>query len=270
MIIVVDTGGTKTAISSFGDGGGVSDYVKFPTPKPTDEYINLVSHEIKNIIKDHPAAAICVALPGTVQNGSALWCKNLGWHNFEVSKKLKRHFPKIPIFTENDANLAGLSEASLNKTEHKKSLYITISTGIGTGFVQNGEIIPYLQTSEGGQILVNYDDTLQKWEDFASGRAIYNRYGKLGCDIHDEATWREIAKLIVTGLYTIIPLVQPEVIIFGGSMGAYTEKFKDILDEMLDKNLPPHILRPATLKAVHPEHAVLFGGYKYALNQLAN
>lgn len=269
MIVAVDTGGTKTAIASFSGAGEIIDSTKFNTPKDTDEYIKLVSQAIIDLSKNNAIEAIGIALPGIIEDNVALWCKNLGWSNFDAVSRLRRYFPHTPIFIENDANLAGLSESTLQRLESKRVLYLTISTGVGTGFAQNGQIVPFLRLSEGGQMLVNSQGTLQKWCEIASGRAIYNKYGKLGCEIKDTEIWREISENIAVGLYAIIPLTQPDVIIFGGSVGVYTSKFSGILADLLDDNLPPYIIRPKLIQAAHPQQAVLYGGYQYAVNCLA-
>ena len=39
MIVVVDTGGTKTLVASFNNRGLLLKSTKFPTPKDTSEYI---------------------------------------------------------------------------------------------------------------------------------------------------------------------------------------------------------------------------------------
>lgn len=270
MIIAVDTGGTKTAIASFNNSGEITSCTKFPTPKSTQEYIKSVSTSIKNMSHNGDISAITIAIPGIIKNDIAAWCKNLGWKNFDVINRLRKYFPHTPIFIENDANLGGLSEAILQRVGDKKVLYVTVSTGVGTGFIQNNQIVPFLQLSEGGQMILEHNDIMQSWSSFASGRAIYDKYKKFGCDISDEKTWLEISSAIASGLYVIIPLVQPDVIIFGGSIGTYTQKFKKNLTILLSKNLPEYIVRPKILKAAHPEQAVLFGGYEYAISKISN
>ena len=270
MIIAVDTGGTKTAVASFTRSGAPMQFTKFLTPKNKASYINLVTQAIESLCIKKQPSAIAIALPGIIKDGTALWCKNLGWHNFDVVSRLRKNFPCVPIFVENDANLAGLSESILQRQSKKRVLYITISTGIGTGFAQNGNIVDYLQLSEGGQMLLHHDGIMQKWGEFASGRAIYNKYGKLASEIKDNKTWREIANLLTPGLLTIIPLTQPDTIILGGSVGAHSDPLIPQLESILQDELPAYIIRPKILKAAHPEQAVLYGGYQYAISQLSD
>ena len=44
MIVVVDTGGTKTLVASFNNRGLLLKSTKFPTPKDTSEYIKALKN----------------------------------------------------------------------------------------------------------------------------------------------------------------------------------------------------------------------------------
>ena len=111
MIVTIDTGGTKTLVAAFADNGRMGAPIKFPTPKEPAEYVA----ELRNIVRERYAGkkvdVIVVALPGIIRDGVAVWCQNLGWANFNAQKALKNLLPGVPVLIENDANLAGLSEA---------------------------------------------------------------------------------------------------------------------------------------------------------------
>lgn len=83
--------------------------------------------------------------------------------------------------------------------------------------------------SEGGHMLVEYDGRLREWESFASGRAIKATYGKYARDITSHHVWVQIADKISRGFLAMIPLVMPDVIIIGGSIGAYYDRYKEPL-----------------------------------------
>src|SRR5690606_25422172 len=132
---------------------------------------------------------------------------------------------KAPVLIENDANLAGLAEARMLDPTPVSSLYVTISTGIGTGVITNGHIDPGLRLSEGGRALIEYDGSVREWESFASGKAIYTIYGKFARDITNKRHWDQIADRISRGFLAAIPLIQPDVIIIGGSIGTYFQRY---------------------------------------------
>lgn len=270
MLVTVDTGGTKTLVASFSADGEVYESVKFPTPKKEVLFIAQLTETITTLAKGKQLDGIVVAMPGIVKDGVAIWCNHLGWENFDVRTLLQKHFPKTPILVENDANLGGLGETRMLATIPPSVLYVTISTGIGTGVITDGRIDPGLRLSEGGRSLVEFDGVVQEWESFAAGSAILAAYGKLGKDIHSKRTWLQIADRISRGFLAHIPMIQPDVVIIGGSMGAHFAKYSDQLTGILKEKLPAHIPCPTFVNAAHPEEAVIYGGYYYALDTLAH
>ena len=269
MLVTVDTGGTKTLIASFKRNGTIADTLTFPTPKNSDDYVATLRRILQERYGSEQVDMVVVALPGIVKDGIALWCNNLGWKNFDAQTAFSRVLGDTPIRFENDANLAGLSEARAIEPTPVSALYVTISTGIGTGVITNGTIDPGLRHSEGGRALVEFDGIVREWESFASGKAIHTTYGKYARDITDVRVWRQVADRISRGFLAVIPLMQPEVIIIGGSMGTYFSQYGPQLTALLREKLPAHIACPAIIQATNPEQAVIYGAYYYAVDALA-
>lgn len=270
MIVAVDTGGTKTLITAFSDDGVAGEMIKFPTPPKEDDYLDLLKKTLKSHYGGQRIDAVVVAMPAIVDEGIAIWCNNLKWKNFDVASALKGALGDAPILVENDANLAGLAETRSRTPMPISSLYVTVSTGIGTGFTTNGKIDPGLRRSEGGRMLVEYKGEVREWESFASGKAIYNTYEQYARDITSKKTWNEIADRISRGFLVAIPLAQPDIIIFGGSIGTYFDKYGEKLEAILRTHLPPHIPCPQLVSAQHPEEAVIYGCYYYAVDTLTD
>lgn len=269
MLVTVDTGGTKTLIAQFGQDGRIGEIIKFPTPKKQDDYVTLLRETLEKNYSDHAVDVIVVALPGIVKDGVALWCNNLGWKDFNAQKALSGVLGKTPLLIENDANLAGLAETHTLDPMPLSSLYVTISTGIGTGVITGGHIDPGLRYSEGGRSLVEFDGAVREWESFASGKAIFETYGEYARDITSETVWQQIADRISRGFLAIIPVIQPDVVIIGGSIGTYFKRYSTQLETILQEKLPPHIPCPRFVPAAHPEQAVIYGCYYYALDYLS-
>lgn len=270
MIVAVDTGGTKTLITLFSRAGVAGEMIKFPTPKDHNEYISTLKEVLVSRYGGQRVDAVAIALPATIVDGVATWFGNLEWKNLDIAKELNGVLGSAPIFVENDANLAGLAETRSRTPMPKSSLYVTISTGIGTGITTNGKIDPGLRLSEGGQMPVEFKAHMQTWESIASGKTIYNTYNKYARDIHDKKTWDEIADRISRGFLAAIPLLQPEIIIIGGSIGTYFKEYSQQLKSILKEQLPGHIRVPKIVSAKHPEEAVIYGCYYYAIDQLAD
>ncbi|HET8884084.1 MAG TPA: ROK family protein [Candidatus Saccharimonadales bacterium] len=268
MLVTVDTGGTKTLIASFEQNGKIGKTIKFPTPPNQDEYVTLLRETLQKNYSNAPVEALVVALPGIIKDGVALWCNNLHWKNFDAQNALAGVLGATPVFIENDANLAGLAETRILDPMPFSSLYVTISTGIGTGIITEGHINPGLRYSEGGRALVEFDGVVREWESFASGKAIYQTYGKYARDITNQRTWQQIADRISRGFLAAVPIIQPDVVIIGGSIGTYFNQYSDQLEAILREKLPPHIACPRFIQAKHPEEAVIYGCYYYALDYI--
>lgn len=270
MLVAVDTGGTKTLVAEFKQDGSIGKSIKFPTPKDQAEYVTLLRRTLQTHFDKEPVEAIVIGLPGIIKDGIAVWCNNLGWKDFDAYNAFAGVLGRTPLLIENDANLAGLSETRILDPMPLSSLYVTISTGIGTGIIINGHIDPGLRQSEGGRALVEFDGVVREWESFASGRAIHATFGKYAREITNQRTWRQIADRISRGFLAVVPILQPDMVIIGGSIGRYFDHYGSQLEAILSEKLPPHILCPRFQPAKHPEEAVIYGCYYHALDYLTS
>ncbi len=272
MLIAIDTGGTKTLITAFNREGIPGVQYRLPTPHNATEYLHTVHNILQEnyIAKHRPIDAIVIGIRGLVRDNLLHWDTLFEWKRFDIAAELGKLLEiDAPIWLENDANLAGLSETiRLPKRPHN-SLYVTISTGIGTGITAEGRIDPNMALSEGGQMLVEYDGKLRPWESFASGKAIRETYGKLAQDITSPAVWKHIADKISRGFLVMIPMIMPDVIIIGGSIGVYFDRYKEPLEKYLRSQLPEHIALPKIRQAKYPEEAVIYGCYYYGIQKLS-
>ncbi len=183
---------------------------------------------------------------------------------FKTPKSKQKYIEII----ENDANLAGLFESKKFKNKHQNMLYITLSTGIGSGIITSGKINQGLKNSEIGRIPIEFDGAIKEWEEIASARAIFNVYGKYVSEISNPRQWKRIADRISRGFLVAIPIIQPDVIVIGGSLGENFEKFDLFLNQLIKENLPEGISCPKIIKAEKPREAVIYGCYEFAKEQL--
>jgi predicted NBD/HSP70 family sugar kinase len=264
MYLGIDIGGTKTLVACLDDKGVITERSKFPTPQAYDVFLRELAKVIVNL-STKEFIAVGMAVPGKLdrEHGTAKAFGNLPWEDIPIKDDIER-MVHAPVVIENDANLAGLSEAMLLKNTHDKVLYVTVSTGIGTGIISHQKIDPELADSEGGELLLEYGGRLQHWEDFASGRAIVKRFGKQAREITDEKTWRLIAHDLALGLADLIAVIQPDVIVMGGGVDSYFSRFAPFLQAELKKYETPLVPTPPILQAKRPEEAVVYGCYDLA------
>jgi len=263
MYLGIDIGGTKTLVASIDDNGVIIERLRFPTPKAYPDFVKELETTVASLAtKKH--GACCVGVPGRLdrKNGIGIAMGNLPWTNVPIRADVSR-IAGCPAIIENDAKLAGLSESMLRR-EYHRVLFVTISTGIGVGFIVDQTIDAALADSEGGQVLVEQGGQTQFWEDVASGEAIVRRYGKKAKDITDEATWKQIAHDIAIGLSDLISVIQPEVIVIGGSVGSYFDRYEKHLLETLHRYELPITKVPPIVPASRPDDAVLYGCYDLA------
>lgn len=261
MYLGIDIGGTKTLVAAIDDHGNIVESLKFPTPKKYDEFVAELGVTLAGLQhQDFKAAA--VAAPGRIDrtHGVALDFGNLSWHDVPIQADCERLL-NCPVVVDNDANLAGLGEAVLHPAS-QTVLYITVSTGIGTGVIQDGAISPVLADMEAGHMNLPFHGKLVKWESFASGHAIYDHFNKKAMDIHDEASWRYVVRNLSLGFFELIAIVQPDLIVIGGSVGTYFDRYDYMLVEELKKLEVPLVPIPKIVQAKRPEEAVIYGCYE--------
>ncbi len=267
MLIAIDTGGTKTLIAGFDEVGNKQIIAKFPTPRDTHEYLEAVATHIREYIQVDAITALSVAMPGPIRDKKVLRTPNIGWSDFDVASDLGAYFPGVPVFLQNDAALAGLAEAR-EFNPAGLSVYVTLSTGAGGGISYDGKLFPEFERFEVGSMRVEYNGELQRWEDIASGKRFYERHGQYGSDVDDPAIWQDYAERVAVGLQILISLLEPDHLIIGGSMGTHFAKYSAQLQALLDNRIAKHTAVTKLSQATHPEEAVVYGCYYYALDLL--
>lgn len=265
MYLGVDVGGTKTLVGVLDEHGKIVEQIKLPTPKKYDHFLLELKHTQANLKKDYEFKAGGIAIPGRIdrRHGRAIALGNLGWKNANVQYDLERIFD-CPLVIENDANLAALSEAQLHK-DAETVLYITVSTGIGTGVTYQQKLAEPLLDIEGGHLRLPFHDKLMRWEKFASGRAITEHFGKKAEDLPaGDPAWKIIVRNLSLGMFELIAITQPDLIIVGGSVGHYFNRFGKLLNAELKKHEMPVVPIPPVIEAERPELAVIYGCYDIA------
>lgn len=264
MYAAIDVGGTKTLVAVFAENGRLKEQIKFPTPANYEAFIDELANTVAKLsTNDFKAAG--VAIPGRVDrtHGIGVAFGNLSWKDVPVQRDVER-LVHAPVLVENDANLAALSEARRVLKDYKKVLYVTVSTGIGSGFVTDGSLDPHFLDAEVGHLLLEHDGKLQRWQEFASGKAIVAKFGKKASELpaDDNDAWYLVARNIAVGLIDLIATLTPDAIIIGGGVGSHYDKFIGRLQEQLKIYDNPLVVIPPILKAKRAEEAVIYGCFE--------
>ncbi len=272
MIIGVDIGGTKTLLAVFAQNGKLLNEVRFKTNPDYDTFLKELTLQARKL-ETSKAKVACVAVPGLVdrEKGIVKRLGNLPWEDKAIRGDISQAIGVNTVYIENDSKLAGLSEVRILDRKYPRVYYITLSTGIGGTLLINDKIAQEVIDGEIGMVPFPHDGKIVPWEDFASGRAFFERYGQKAADVDDPKIWKEFAQDIGLGLSMICCIYQVDAIIFGGGLGQYLEKFAPYLTPYISRDyLHTTIVQPQQLlKAHYGDESVIYGCYSYAKDKLA-
>ena len=261
--IGVDIGGTNIRACIIDEGNNIVDKFKIKnevSEGPTKNIDNLYN-EINKRWHSYNIKSLGVACPGPLdlKNGIIINPPNLiGWENFQIRDYMREKF-KLPVIVNNDANVAGYGEAMVGVAKECESVYyITLSTGVGGGFIYKNEIINGFNNvaAEINNMIINEDtyshNGLNKGslEGQCSGTNISRlANSKLNQqistkDVFDRAHLGDkICKDVIDkwvlniskAISNIIVTVDPEVIVLGGSVILNNAKYLDNIVESVKK-----------------------------------
>lgn len=161
-----------------------------------------------------------------------------GWNNFPLAQWLSDAL-KVPAFLGNDADVAGLAEAIHGAGQGLSPIfYITIGSGIGGGFIINGEI--YRAVGKGAAEIGHLRIDEKSLEEIASGWGI-SRRAKERLNIPDISTeqlaalvkrhdplaqsiFAEAIKALAKAVCSVIVLLCPKRIVIGGGVSMIGEE----------------------------------------------
>ncbi len=149
LIVGIDIGGTNTTVGLIDKEGKIYDSSNFSTedyPLISD-YVEQLGKQIDDIfqpfINNYSIKGIGIGAPnGNFFNGTIEHAPNLVWKGIVpfadmVSKRMKKK-----VLLTNDANAAAIGEMVFGGAKGMKDfIEITIGTGLGSGFVANGDLI---------------------------------------------------------------------------------------------------------------------------------
>ncbi len=267
MKIGVDIGGTKIIAATRRPGGELLVTDKLATPADSADGLTAITRLVEAIAGTEKVESIAVVAPGALdfENGIMLHAPNIPWRNFDIKHRLESHFKKAHVSLEHDASAAALAEVlEGNGRGFKRVLYITISTGIGTGLVVDGKIEHGAHNIEGGHIVIDRDGPLCScggrghFEALVSGRAIKRRFGMEAYEIFEPKIWDEITRDMAAGIVSLVDMISPDLVILGGGVSTHYDRFGLLLQKNLLTQHPLYKL-PPILPAKNLETATVIG-----------
>jgi len=290
-IVGVDLGGTQMRAGRFDSEFNVLERIAEPTlaHQGRDKVIARLLEVVARVIPDSSAlAGIGVSVPGPINpyEGTVVKPPNLpGWHNVPIRQIIHERFG-CPVYLGNDANVAALAEATRGVARgYRYVLYLTISTGIGSGIIDNGHLLVGSRGlgAEAGHMILVVDGDVLDLEQVAAGPAIA-RYAverlKRGEEsriydlVHgrlDDVTAKIVGEaaaagdvlatqvieragyLIGLGIVTLLHVLNPQIIVVGGGVANTGE----LLFAPMRRAVREHVLDPAYYENVPIVQAAL-------------
>ncbi|MGP6220660.1 ROK family protein [Caldiplasma sukawensis] len=255
-----DIGGSKISMFLTDSTGKIykRSRIKTPKMKNPEQLVNLVAEIAEDVEKDikEDIETVSVVIAGAVdgKRGIIHSSPNLfGGEKINFSEMLEKRLSKN-VFIENDATAVAISEKIFgNGKTFNNFVYVTLSTGIGGGIIQDGRVYRGSRGMAGefGHMVIKKDGPLcgcgRKGclESLASGLAavrIMNENGAyekspylrrfkkdkveaktifegaLSGDQECNKIVNEIMGYIVTGISNLIDIFDPESVMIGGGM----------------------------------------------------
>jgi glucokinase len=146
LILALDFGGTKHTVGLAAPGAREwTGHQRVPVPPGADAQVDiaLVFAAARALLAGRAPAAIGVSFggPADYTTGRVRLSHHVpGWENMPLQAMLENEF-HAPARIDNDANVAALGEYRFGAGQGASSLmYITVSTGVGGGWILNGDI----------------------------------------------------------------------------------------------------------------------------------
>ena len=270
MKIGIDVGGSHIGLGLVNRDGKLVLKDEKDYDKRQEDMSNIVLETIielinkiidSNSVKREEIESIGIAFPGTVSETAVIKAENLGINDFEVVKKLKKHFD-VPIHLENDAKCAAIAEKEFGSLKnYEDAIFLIIGTGVGGAVYLNGKLLRPIRYSgfEVGHTVIDKDGIECNcgrrgcFEVYSSMRRLKEKISKEfnlntidGIKIRefmeenkDNKRLNEIldeyTQNLETGIANLINIFEPQAISIGGSFGHYDILLKRLQDKINEK-----------------------------------
>lgn len=252
VVLAVDIGATHVALAVTDLGGSVlaERRVDQQVADGPEKVLGLVVREAVKLLASASRgvadlAGVGIGLPGPVEHDTGRPVKPPimpGWDGFDVVRFVQRSLP-VPVLVDNDVNIMALGERTAHWPDQDNFIFVKVATGIGAGIISSGELQRGANGTAGdlGHVRVpRGDDVLCRCgnhgclEALASGPAIAAGLRSEGLEA---AKGADVVSLVAHGnqqaiqalrqagrdvgdvLATVVNLLNPSVIVIGGSIG---------------------------------------------------
>jgi predicted NBD/HSP70 family sugar kinase len=259
-VIAIDLHPTQAAVAVIDLKGHILSRVVLPVVSDPANTLGRLIEQIKIMIEKFPQKSfegIGVSLPGRVdpKTQHLIFAPNLNWPDFEIKKQIEQS-TGLNVELDNAANACLRSEMWFGRMEGvRNAVLVTVSEGIGTGILVNGQLVlgQHGMAGEFGHVPLDPSgprcscNSNGCWETFASCRAALRYYAESApharnvrfidlltlAEEGDPAAINAIkkqAQYIGRGLRLIIAALSPEAILVAGDITSAWHFFGETIE----------------------------------------
>lgn len=238
------------------------------SPKDTAETIDLLERVIRSVWTPD-VSAIGIGVPGLVdrQNGIVYNLVNIPhWDVVPLREILEARFG-TRVVIDNDANCFALGERVFGVgKQYENFVGLTLGTGLGGGIIQRGRLLADSNCGSGEFGMMPYRDNILEY--YCSGSYFMNIWGVDGKTAYERAlkgdaealeAYRQLGEHIAAAVKIVMLAVDPEMIVFGGSVAAAHELFEESLWENLRDFAYPNSVKRLRIFFSEMENPAILG-----------
>lgn len=263
VVLAADVGGTQMRAALVDALGSVVLRKNAPTPIDAE-----VPGALIELLADMGAAPgyeevseAVVGLPGEVdyESGRLLWAPNLpeSWPDSLSADLLSDHLG-LHVAVANDADMAAVGEAVYGAGAGIDDVvaYVTVSTGIGAGIVNRGQLMRgRYSVGEVGHTVLDW----RAWragapstlEELASGSGLVRQAREAGLgqmnaqavlaaaregDVSARTLWEDAVAACAAGVCNLVMAFAPTAVVIGGGIGRCPEFFEPLREIVLQRD----------------------------------
>ncbi len=283
LFIGLDIGGTKFMVAAADSTGHILRKVRAEPSDNLETDLNTIHQMIEEVSGGKPIGGMGAAVGGPLdwRSGMVSPLHQPAWRSVPLKEIMEERYD-CPFSVDVDTNIAALGEYAFTRITSQRFLYITISTGMGGGFLIDGKIYrgangihPEIahqmvecrsMNPAGIQCECGVTRCL---EALISGNGIRRIYRKPAEELEPEE-WQEVAYNLGQGLRNMAVFYTPDLIRIGGGVALgggdhFIQQAADVMHSHL-RIVPPPVVELSRLGHVAPLQGALFVA-RHGLNE---
>ena len=252
---------------------------------------------------------IGVGLPGlvNVKQGELIFAPNLKWKDLPLRQMWNQHF-HLPVFLENEANLAALGEYYFGTAKHIDNfIYLSSGIGLGAGIIISGKLfrgglgyageIGHIQRDPNGdrcgcgrigcwETQVGPRAVLQKirktWSENPAlpqpeglSKGMDNFTFQMAIDAAQNGNevcmhaFQEVAHHLAGGITDLMNVFNPELVVVGGALGQAKELLEPVIQQTIHTEaLTPSAKQVQVMFSARGKDACVYGAIAIVLDDI--